>query len=485
MKVKISNKIGIAEILILPIIKNGHIHLNLSKNTKNQINNALQTKDFTGDEDETLMIYDENPSKRILLVGLGNKKDLNSLNYRQAGGNARNALKKIKAASVEIAMEQKYLWPFLEAFLLAGYKFNKYKTDIDKDKHNIQDIYILNESKDLKDLQQELEEITQNCQMMDYVRDMVNAPAEEMSPSELVAQAQKVANLSTNIKLKVLDQKKLKKLGLNAIYTVGKSGKSGSYLILLEYKYQTKNKNPYSFIGKGISFDTGGLHLKPRDNISDMHLDMAGAATVLGLFHKLALNKIPGYFLGVIATAENAIGPDAYHPNDIIKTYSGKTVEIKNTDAEGRLVLCDAISYSNKHYKPACIIDIATLTGAATVSVGDEITPFTSNNSDLTKKLLSAAKKTDDLFWQLPLEKFHIKATKGKNADLTNFTKHMPGQVIMGAAFLANFIADNTPWLHLDIASTSWQDRKILSYIPEGGTGVPLLTLIELVKKLG
>src|SRR3989339_1006925 len=137
MKVKISNKIGIAEILILPIIKNGHIHLNLSKNTKNQINNALQTKDFTGDEDETLMIYDENPSKRILLVGLGNKKDLNSLNYRQAGGNARNALKKIKAASVEIAMEQKYLWPFLEAFLLAGYKFNKYKTDIDKDKHNI------------------------------------------------------------------------------------------------------------------------------------------------------------------------------------------------------------------------------------------------------------------------------------------------------------------------------------------------------------
>src|SRR3989339_1150566 len=483
MKINLSDKNILTDVRIIAVIKNEKIIGNFSKTEKRLIDNAIELEDFTGDEYQTLLIYDEQPKQRLLLVGLGNGQELKSFHCMEAGANALNAIKKLKINSISLEMNEKYLIPFLKGFLLANYKFDKYLSKTKgKNPKTIEKITII--SKNKQELPPIIEEIQEDNGLVNYVKDLVNMPAEDLGPEDFVKEVKKIKKNSRHIKLKIFDKAKIKKIGMGGLYAVGKGNNKGTYMLILEYKYKAKNNNPYVFVGKGITFDTGGLNMKPSQFILNMHLDMAGAATVLGLFNKLTKDNIPGYFVGIISVAENSVGPDSYKPNDILKMYSGHTVEIANTDAEGRLILADALAYACKNYKPEFIIDIATLTGAAIITFGYEITAFISTDKKLSNKIMQASKRSNEMFWELPMKKFHIKATKGEKADITNASDTMPCGTIMGGAFLANFVDKEIPWMHIDIAASAWLNKTRIKFHQAGATGVPLLTLFEFIKDL-
>ncbi len=486
MKILLSDPNISSDIHVIPLLKEEKLPSNLSQRAKKQIENIVTSKDFETKDEQTAFFYDDGHDKRILLVGLGEQKEIDEEKYLIAGANARKIIDKSKVKTMKITVDEKNLINFLLGFLLYGYKFDKYISKDPKDeKENIkiEKLFISYTGKNQKLLKEKIEEIEKLSESIMYLRDLVNAPANEITPDELANQSKKIAKMSRHISVKIFDRKKIQKMGMGALYSVGKGNSKGPYLIALEYKRKAKNKTPYAFVGKGITFDTGGLNLKPTNYIEDMHTDMAGAATVLATFYNLAKQLPNGYFVGVIAVAENSIGPDSTHPSDIIKSYNGQTIEITNTDAEGRLVLCDALTYTCKKYKPQFIIDLATLTGAAIVALGHEITALLSNNQKLADQIKNAGQKANERVWQLPLEKFHLKATKGKISDLVNWTSTMKCGTIMGAAFLAKFIENEIPWAHLDIAGTAHIDKPH-GFYAEGATGVPLRTLWELIKSL-
>lgn len=486
MKISLSSKNNKSDVHILITSKDQKPKGEISKACMKHIDQAYKAKDFTGDEGQSLSLYDEGIDSRVLVLGLGDKNELDNEKHLITGGKAYKHLKKMKVKTVKISLEEEQVRAFTEGFLFESYKFDKYLSKdkkTSKDEVKIQKVEIFCKTKNSKKLQTEINEVENLMESVNYVRDLVNTPASDMHTEHMVKEAKKIAKMSRHIKLTIIDRKKAQKLGMGALYAVGQGANNGPYLILLEYKKNAKNKRPYTYVGKGIVFDTGGLNLKPTKYIEDMFTDMAGAANTLGFFYNLVKQNHDGYYLGVVATAENAIGPDAIHPSDIVKSYSGQTIEITNTDAEGRLVLADALSYVSKKFNPEFIIDMATLTGAAIVALGHEITAMMSTDQKLADTIIKYSKTTDERVWQLPLEKFHIKATKGTKSDLVNWTASMRCGTIMAAAFLSKFVGEGIAWAHLDIAGTAFLDAPHGVY-GKGATGVPLRTLWAMAKDL-
>jgi leucyl aminopeptidase len=312
-----------------------------------------------------------------------------------------------------------------------------------------------------------------------FARNLVSEPGNILHPDEY---AKRINSLKKfGLKINIYDEKKLKKLGMNALLGVGQGSIRGSYLVTMEWNGLKKKTRPLAFVGKGVCFDTGGISLKPAKFMEDMTYDMAGSATVVGLMKNLALKKAKTNAVGVVGLVENMPGGNAQRPGDIVKSYSGKTIEILNTDAEGRLVLADALTFTEKKFKPQFIVDLATLTGAIIVSLGSEYAGLFSNNDKLSKQLLDSGEKVEEKLWRMPLHKNFDKLIDSKNADMQNINYVGGAGSTTAAQFLQRFVLNKTPWAHLDIAGMAFS--KYGGALNSGGaTGFGVRLLNQLIE---
>ncbi len=441
----------------------------ISKNEFSYISDLLKTNDLKKD----LLFFEINSKKSLFLISI--KKDLKISDVENLGANFHkhiNYSKKdnyiINTDTLNINLEN-FIGHFLHGIKLKSYEFNRYIT---KKKKNIINIYVIgnkNKSSSLSQLKfKALEEGTF------YTRDLVSEPGNVLHPDEY---AKRLISLRKHgLKVNVYDNKKLKNMGMNALLGVGQGSVRGSYLVTIEWNGKKNKSRPLAFVGKGVCFDTGGYSLKPAKFMEDMTYDMAGSATVVGLMKNLALRKAKINAVGVVGLVENMVSGNAQRPGDIVKSYSGKTIEILNTDAEGRLVLADALTFTEKKFKPQFIIDLATLTGAIIVSLGSEYAGLFSNNDKLSKQLISAGEKVNEKLWRMPLHKNFDKLIDSKNADMQNINYVGGAGSTTAAQFLQRFILNKTPWAHLDIAGMAFS--KYGGALNSGGAtgyGVKLL----------
>lgn len=469
MKLSLQSKITHCDLLVLPFYEG-------------KKPNEYQG-DFEGKKNETILLYQKNKlTPRIALVGLGKQNESTAETWREAGGTVMKHFKKpMHSITIVPPKEDAHLvGAFLEGLLLAHYRYETFLSDADRKLQPIQTLTVVIENKTAhKTLEALLQEILAVTEAVKSVRSMVNAPSNAMNARTLTAEAEKIAKAGKKISIKVWDEAKLKKMGMGCLVSVSNGAKEKSRLIMLEYKNAPTNKKPIVLIGKGICFDAGGLHLKQR-NLEEMKYDMTGAATVFGVFQILSRLKPNLHVIGLAAAAENLLGEGATKPGDILTAYDGTTVEITNTDAEGRLVLCDTIAYAVKNLKPEMIIDIATLTGAAIVALGYELSALMSNSPHITEQLKQAAHRTHEKVWELPLEPSYKKEMKSPIADLMNYSAAPSAGTIMGGLYLEHF-TKGTPWAHLDMGGSAWTNEN-KPYIPKGATGRNVRLLWDFLK---
>ncbi len=364
---------------------------------------------------------------------------------------------------------------FLHGAQLKSYNFNVYKTE--KINKQFINLYVVGDKfKKTNLLRNKLNSLLEG---VFFTRDLVSEPGNVLHPDEYARRIIKLRKYG--LKVTVYDQKKLKKMGMNALLGVGQGSVRGSYLVTIEWKGAKSESKPLGFVGKGVCFDTGGYSLKPAKFMEDMTYDMAGSATVVGLMKTLALRKSKINAVGVVGLVENMVSGNAQRPGDIVKSYSGKTIEVLNTDAEGRLVLADALTFTEEKFKPQFIIDLATLTGAIIVSLGSEYAGLFSNNDKLSKQLINAGEQVEEKLWRMPLNENFDKLINSKNADMQNINYVGGAGSTTAAQFLQRFIINKTPWAHLDIAGMAFS--KYGGALNSGGaTGYGVRLLNKLIE---
>ena len=425
-----------------------------------------------------ILIFEISSKKRIILVSI--KKDIKNYDAENLGAQLFGFLDQkkkneylINADTVNCKIEN-FIGHFVHGLKLKSYQFNKYKS---KKNVNLISINVFANKNKLSLKEQLRFKALEEGSF--FARDLVSEPGNVLHPDEY---AKRINSLKKfGLKINIYDEKKLKKLGMNALLGVGQGSIRGSYLVTMEWNGLKNNSNPLAFVGKGVCFDTGGYSLKPAKFMEDMTYDMAGSATVVGLMKNLAIRKAKINAVGVVGLVENMVSGNAQRPGDIVKSYSGKTIEILNTDAEGRLVLADALTFTEKKFKPKFIVDLATLTGAIIVSLGSEYAGLFSNDDKLAKQLLEAGNKVEEKLWRMPLHKNFDKLINSKNADMQNINYVGGAGSTTAAQFLQRFILNKTPWAHLDIAGMAFS--KYGGALNSGGAtsyGVRLLNkLIE------
>ena len=446
----------------------------LSTNEFSYISDLLKTNDLK----KELIVFEVNSKKKIILISI--KKDLKAFEAENLGAKFFTQINFgeknqyfVNTDTITSKIEN-FVGYFLHGLKLKSYEFDIYKS---KKKSRFISINVSGSKNKISNQKQlgfkALEEGTF------FARDLVSEPGNILHPDEYVKRINSLKKFG--LKINIYDEKKLKKLGMNALLGVGQGSIRGSYLVTMEWNGAKNNSKPLAFVGKGVCFDTGGISLKPAKFMEDMTYDMAGSATVVGLMKNLALRKAKINVVGVVGLVENMIGGNAQRPGDIVKSYSGKTIEILNTDAEGRLVLADALTFTEKKFKPKFIVDLATLTGAIIVSLGSEYAGLFSNDDKLSKQLLTSGEKVDEKLWRMPLHKNFDKLINSKNADMQNINYVGGAGSTTAAQFLQRFILNKTPWAHLDIAGMAFS--KYGGALNSGGAtsyGVRLLNqLIE------
>jgi leucyl aminopeptidase len=446
----------------------------LSNSESTYINDLLKTSDLK----KNLFVYELNSKKKIILISI--KKDLKSFDVENLGAEfygrinyGKNSEYYINSDSI-IGKHENFIGYFLHGFKLKSYEFNKYKTKKEKRIISINVFGIKNKPSTQIQLKfKALEDGTF------YARDLVSEPGNILHPDEY---AKRLNSLKKDgLKVTIYDEKKLKKMGMHSLLGVGMGSIRGSYLVTMEWNGAKNNSKPLAFVGKGVTFDTGGYSLKPARFMEDMTYDMAGSAAVVGLMKNLALRKAKINAVGVVGLVENMVSGDAQRPGDIVKSYSGKTIEVLNTDAEGRLVLADAITFTEKKFKPKFMVDLATLTGAIIVSLGSEYAGLFSNNDNLSKQILNAGEKVEEKLWRMPLHKNYDKLINSKNADMQNINYVGGAGSTTAAQFLQRFVLNKTPWAHLDIAGMAFS--KYGGALNSGGaTGFGVRLLNQLIQ---
>ena len=460
----------------------------LDKASGGFISNLLQNKDFTGKLNETIMIptYKKAIPKRILLVGLGKTTELSSDKVRQAAGTATRVIqgKKFKSPSMllykteykGISIED-ITRSVVEGVLLSLYNFTMYKTLKKEDKAVINNFTLIVQKKDVLAKVKSVAKNTQTvAEAVCFTRDIVNMAGSDATPTFLANKAKEIAK-KTGVKCRTLSRPDMKRLGMGGILNVSRGSSQPPKFIILEYNTRKKNNDTIVLIGKGVTFDSGGISLKPGANMDLMKADMAGAAAVLGAFKAISNLKPATHIVGLVPCTENMPSGSALKPGDIIKCMSGKTVEILNTDAEGRLIMADAIAYA-KRYKPDAVIDLATLTGACVAALGTFTSGMLGNNDKLKERVKHAGEKSHERVWELPLWKEYYELIKSNIADIKNTGGRYAG-TITAACFLGEFVED-FPWVHLDIAGT-FLVEKDTPYIRKGATGVGVRLLTRLI----
>lgn len=445
-----------------------------------------KNEDFEGKYGEVAYYHTAIPKyPRVLFVGMGKREETNNEIFRRIGGIVRKKCVAFKVADASFVlfdtMCKDAAIPLLQGFLLASYAYDRYRNRTKKHTKAFKSLYFITLHAPTQEEKNKIRETLHVIEGVFIARNLVNTPANDLTPQIFAKETQRFKKMK-RMKVTVIDEKKLKKLGAGAILGVGQGSKHPPLFVILEYRSKKKNAKTIGLVGKGITFDSGGIHLKPVGHIETMKMDMSGAASVFGLFHILSKEELPVNIVAVMVIAENAIGPSSIRPGDVIKSYDGQTIEVTNTDAEGRLVVADALSYLQDRYKNLdAIVDIATLTGGCIVALGYDITGLLTNSEDLHRQLQAASEKTGEKIWQLPLDKDLLKTVKGEFTDLQNFTRNVKAMAIMGGAFLHAFIKNNIKWAHLDIAGTAWAETN-QEYKSRGATGCPVRLMWEFLK---
>jgi leucyl aminopeptidase len=450
--------------------------------SKKFLSNLVRRGDIDGKSGQSLLLHNVPGllADRVLLIGCGKERDLTDSQYRTIITNSTSQLNQTGAMEgvsylPELNVKNRdYYWKIRQAIEATEgtlYQFNEYKTKNKPERRQIKKLVLtVPTRKELPDGELAAKHAMAIVKGIKLSRDLANRPANICTPGHLAEQARILGKSHRSIKVTVLDEDDMTKLGMNTLLSVARGSVEPAKLITLEYKGAKKDAKPIVLVGKGVTFDTGGISIKPAPAMDEMKYDMCGAASVMGTLLAVAEMELPINVVGVIPTTENMPDGKATKPGDIIKSMSGQTVEILNTDAEGRLILCDALTYSER-FHPQAVIDIATLTGACVIALGNHASGLLSNHNPLARDLLNAGETSGDRAWQLPLWEEYNKQLNSPFADMANIGGREAG-TITAACFLSRF-TEKFHWAHLDIAGTAWITGK-----NKGATGrpVPLLT---------
>lgn len=478
-----SNELPAEGNLILGVFADGELGslgTQIDKQTEGGLTHAIQITEFKAKINTTQLITAPKASglAQIILVGLGKKTDKHSeLDWQELGGSAVQAA--VKAFKTAPAMafdisDSKSTAQLALGAKLGSYYFDKYFTDAKR--HKYQDTITIITDK-LKATEKHYnEELEPVANAIWHTRDISNEPANVIYPASFVARWKQHFKGMKNIKIKVFDEKDLLKKNMGAIYGVGRGSQRPPKMMIIEYMNGNTGDAPVVLVGKGITFDTGGISLKKPANMWNMKFDMSGAASTMGTLYALAGRNAKVNVVAIAMLAENMPSANAQRPGDIVTSMSGKTIQIRSTDAEGRLVLADGNYYADTIYNPALLVNLATLTGSASRATGKDYAAMFSRHDELAAQFLEMGKQTGDKVWQLPLNDNHFKAIEADVADVMNSGPNAPG-ASAGAAFLATFVRETTPWVHLDIAGVAWGDKTTPIKASPGSTsfGVRLL----------
>ncbi|MBE9536407.1 MAG: leucyl aminopeptidase [Proteobacteria bacterium] len=454
------------------------------------LSNAIKSGDFKGELNQIAMFYSAGniSAKRVLMVGLGKKKEFTLDKLRQASGTAMGALKQKRASSLSTTLPQSVNGIFsceeagqviAEGSLLAQYDFSEHKT---KKKEKPKPIKTLNlvmalRQKGIKELEKGAQKGARIAEAVSVARNLISQPANVATPSHLAAIAAERSK-ELGFKATVLEKKDMEKLKMGALLGVAQGSSEPPKFIVLEYFKGKKEAKPFVIVGKGVTFDSGGISIKPSPGMEEMKTDMSGGAAAIATVIAAASLKLPLNLVALIPATENLPGSKAYKPGDILTSMSGQTIEVLNTDAEGRLIMADALTYAER-YEPEAVIDIATLTGACVVALGSHATGLLGNNEGLKKQLLKAGEETGERLWELPLWDSYKEQIKSDVADMKNIGGKEAG-TITAAALLDKF-ATKYHWAHLDIAGTAW-DSKGAPYSPKGAVGAGVRLLVRFLE---
>jgi len=445
---------------------------------------AFQVEDINGAHESTAVIYTGIAKcPRLIVVGTGESTTLTAERLRRAAAAAIKKATSLKCDKVAVVMRPSSLddsvaaQSVVEGALLGSYSFDAYFTELKpEDRKKVTQVSLAVDGDDLAPTRRgaAMGEGVSNGVIL--ARDLANTPSNDLHPESLAARCRELGRLG--VKVTILRKTQIEKLRMGGLLAVNQGSARPPYFVIMEWNKGKSGEAPIVLVGKGITFDTGGISIKPGAGMSDMKMDMGGAAAVIGAMHAIAALKLNRRVIGLVPTTENMPSGSAYKPGDVITFMNGKTAEIDNTDAEGRLILADALSYASR-YKPQAVIDLATLTGACVIALGSVATGLMGNNPTLTARLKESGDRTYDRVWELPLWEEYEELIKSDIADVKNSGGRSAGTITAGL-FLKHFISDY-PWAHLDIAGTG-MTSKASGYINKGGTGAGVRLLVDMIQ---
>ncbi len=485
MKIEFVAAVDAAEILAVPVHEDRVLAgsgSELDEQSGGALTRAMSKGRFVGKAGQTLMVAAVSGAKAesILLVGAGSADKIDDLAVEAFGGNAYAAVK-LSGAEV-LTIDASNLSPEQAARVgfavrLAAYRFDKYRTTQKPDKiPSINTVRVV--TSDLRAAEAALEPLTAVADGVIFARDLVSEPANVLYPAEFARRVKALESLG--LEVEILGETEMEKLGMRTLLGVGQGSRRESQLAIMKWNGGEAGAQPLAFVGKGVCFDTGGISIKPAEGMEDMKWDMGGAAAVTGTMIALAGRKAKVNAVGVLGLVENMPDGNAQRPGDVVVSMSGQTVEVINTDAEGRLVLADALWYTQERFKPKFMIDLATLTGAMIVALGLDYAGVFSNSDEVAEPILAASKKVGENFWRMPIPAIYEQHIDSKIADVKNTGNGRAGGSITAALFLQRF-TNGVPWAHLDIAPTAWANKSPSPTVPEGGVGFAVRTLDRMV----
>ncbi|WP_395945628.1 leucyl aminopeptidase [Brevundimonas sp.] len=485
MKIEFVAAVDAAEILAVPVHEDRILAASapdLDAKAGGALTKAIAKSRFVGKAGQTLIVAAPSgvDADTVLLVGAGAADKQDDLAVEAFGGNAYAAVK-LSGAEV-LTIDASNLTPAQAARVgfaarLAAYRFDKYRTTQKADKiPSITAIRVV--TSDLRAAEAALEPLSAVADGVIFARDLVSEPANVLYPAEFAKRVKALESLG--LEVEILGEAEMEKLGMRTLLGVGQGSRRESQLAVIQWKGGEAGGQPLAFVGKGVCFDTGGISIKPADGMEDMKWDMGGAAAVTGTMIALAGRKAKVNAVGVLGLVENMPDGNAQRPGDVVVSMSGQTVEVINTDAEGRLVLADALWYTQERFKPKFMIDLATLTGAMIVALGLDYAGVFSNSDEVADPILSAAQKVGENFWRMPIPAIYEQHIDSKIADVKNTGNGRAGGSITAALFLQRF-TNGVPWAHLDIAPTAWANKSPSPTVPEGGVGFAVRTLDRMV----
>jgi len=464
----------------------------VDKALRGALRDLLKSGEFQGKSQQTVLFHTQGKvrAKRVLLVGLGKKQHARLDTVRQAMGIAAKRVRQAgvrtfatplhgltlpRTSRVDLAQAM------VEGAILGCYQFNLYRSEKNSEPKDLTRMTLVEvRAQHLSEIKEGIRRGLASAEATGFVRDLCNHPSNVMTPARIAAEAKAIGK-EHGVRVKILEQRDAAKLGMGAFLGVARGSHEPPKFIILEYRgtggarRNGRNPKPIVLVGKTITFDTGGISLKPAENMEQMKADMTGGAEVLATVRAASRLRLPLHVIGILPATENMPGGRAIKPGDILTALSGKTIEVQNTDAEGRLILADGLAYATR-LKPAAIIDVATLTGACMVALGQFAVGMFSNNDTLKKRVQEAGDKAGERVWEMPLWDEYFEQLRSDVADMRNIGGR-GGGMITAAIFLSKFVGD-WPWVHLDIASTDWSERE-RAYIPKGPTGIGTRLLIQ------